>query len=607
MTRSRGVGEASRLTALVLLLRTGWRAGPGLALASLALTTVIAVSHLVTLYGMKLVVDAVGGGSRRDGLIAVLVVALAVAGRQAASWTDNSVGTALRERIAMTLEARVVDLTAGVPGLEHHERPELIDQLQQLRERRWMLGDVVSATITNLSVIIQVVSTMVLLSRVHLVLLLVPLAGVGPLLASARRDQITGRVDNASAERLRLTYKLLDLSLDPRAAGELRLHRADTLILRRHREAHESLLADREAVLLRARLLEIAGDLLFTAARLAAVAFVATRAAAGSFSPGDALLAFGLLSRVGNEIGDISNGLDWLLACLRTVARLSWLEDEVDRSLASSKAMAPHPAPARLVDGIRLEGVEFAYPGTERSVLAGVDLHLPAGTTVALVGDNGAGKSTLVKLLCRFYEPTAGRITVDGVDLRAIPVEEWRRRISGAFQEPAPIELVAREVVGLGDVARLADDAAITAAVERAGASAVVDSLPAGLDTPLGPSFDRGVELSGGQWQQLALARAMMRDDPLLLLLDEPTAALDPASEHQLFERYAAGARAAASSTGGITLLVSHRFSTVRMADLIVVVDGGRIAEVGSHADLVAKGGLYAELYGLQEKAYGQG
>ena len=229
---------------------------------------------------------------------------------------------------------------------------------------------------------------------------------------------------------------------------------------------------------------------------------------------------------------------------------------------------------------------------------------------MAIVGENGAGKTTLVKLLCRLYPPTDGRILVDGLDLARMPADQWRLRIAGAFQDFLRFELKARHTVGVGDLPRLDDDTAVVAAVDRAGADDVIARLAAGLETQLGTTWPDGVEVSFGQWQKLALARGFMRDRPLLLVLDEPTAALDAETEHALFDRYAAAARGGKSNgeaeraDGRITILVSHRFSTVRMADLIVVLDGARVVEVGSHDELLAKGGQYAELHGIQAAAY---
>jgi ATP-binding cassette, subfamily B, bacterial len=279
--------------------------------------------------------------------------------------------------------------------------------------------------------------------------------------------------------------------------------------------------------------------------------------------------------------------------------RLAWLEDYA----ASLMVSADQSVPPLLRRGISLEHVSFVYPGTSRLVLDDVSVFLPAGLVVAVVGENGAGKTTLVKLLTKMYEPTSGSILIDDTPLARMPAGEWRSRLAGAFQDFFRFELRARHTVGLGDVARLDDEPAVVRAIGRAGADDVVSRLPAGLETQLGPTWPDGVEVSFGQWQKLALARGFMRDRPLLLVLDEPTAALDAETEHALFERYAAAARSD-NADGRITVLVSHRFSTVRRADLIVVMDGARVVEVGAHDELMAKGGQYSELYGIQAAAY---
>jgi len=221
------------------------------------------------------------------------------------------------------------------------------------------------------------------------------------------------------------------------------------------------------------------------------------------------------------------------------------------------------------------------------------------------VGDNGAGKTTLVKLLCRFYDPDEGRILVDGVDLRELDIEAWRARLTMANQDFAKLELLARESVGVGDLPLVDDEAAVAGAVGRAGGTDVVERLEQGLATQLGRQWEGGTDLSTGQWQKLALARGLMRSEPLLQLLDEPTASLDAGTEHALFERLTAAARhAGALQRGTVTVLVSHRFSTVRAADRILVIEGGRLVEDGTHDELVRAGGLYAELYEIQAASY---
>jgi ATP-binding cassette subfamily B protein len=265
---------------------------------------------------------------------------------------------------------------------------------------------------------------------------------------------------------------------------------------------------------------------------------------------------------------------------------------------------SPRPVPDVLDRGVQFSGVSFTFPGTERVVLEDVSHLLPAGSSVALVGENGAGKTTLIKLLTGMYRPTAGSIHIDGTSLDEFDLESWRRRTTAAFQDFVRFELLAGEAVGVGDLPRIGDEAAILAALERAHGADAVDNLPDGLRTPLGRSLPDGRDLSGGQWQKVALGRAMMRERPILLVLDEPTASLDAPTEAALFERYVGASRRGAERSGAVTLFVSHRFSTVRAADLIVVLHEGRVVEQGSHDDLIAFGGRYAELFELQARSY---
>ncbi len=248
--------------------------------------------------------------------------------------------------------------------------------------------------------------------------------------------------------------------------------------------------------------------------------------------------------------------------------------------------------------GIRLENVGFCYPGRDTWALRHVNLFLPSGRSVALVGHNGAGKTTFIKLLTRLYEPTEGRILLDGKDLSTWSPEEARARIGVVFQDFGQYKLLARETVGIGSVERMNDDAKIDRAVDLGGARDVVDRLPQKLETQLGRWFKGGVELSGGQWQKLALARAFLREDADILILDEPTASLDAEAEHAVFERFQRLAK------GKTSIVISHRFPTVRLAERIIVLEKGGIVEQGTHAELLAAGGLYARLFSLQAQGY---
>lgn len=268
-------------------------------------------------------------------------------------------------------------------------------------------------------------------------------------------------------------------------------------------------------------------------------------------------------------------------------------------SLEPQMARAPHPVavPERLQRGLEFRNVSFRYPGRDDWALRDVNLTIAPGEKLALVGPNGAGKTTLIKLLTRLYDPTEGQILLDGVDLRDYEPEELRHRIGVIFQDFVKYQLTARENVGFGQIDRLDDAPRVADAAARGGADEVVAELPQGMDTMLGRWFSEGFELSGGQWQKIALSRAFMRDGEVLVL-DEPTAALDAEREYEIFQRFRE------LTEGKIAVLISHRFSTVRMADRIAVIAGGRITELGSHAELVALGGTYARLFEMQAEGY---
>jgi ATP-binding cassette subfamily B protein len=257
----------------------------------------------------------------------------------------------------------------------------------------------------------------------------------------------------------------------------------------------------------------------------------------------------------------------------------------------------PVPAPRPIKDGFQFEKVAFSYPGSDRAVLHNIDLRIAKGEKIAIIGANGAGKTTLVKLLARLYEPTEGRILLDGVDLRDYAVEDLRREIGVIFQDYMRYDLLVKENIGFGNLDRLTDRSAIETAARKGQASEMIARLPDTYDQVVGRRFEGGVNLSGGEWQKIALARAYMRDAQVLIL-DEPTATLDARAEYEVFLRFAE------LTQGRTSVLISHRFSTVRMADRILVLSGGQISEQGSHQELVGAGGLYAELFELQAAGY---
>jgi ATP-binding cassette subfamily B protein len=541
-----------------------------------------------------------------DGVIdhdstAIRVAALGLGLSAVATWFLRTVSTRVqrhfRDKVTIALESHVARLQASVSTIAHQERPEYLDRLSVLRNQVFVLDHMYMSLFSTCGWILRLAVTIALLMSISPVLVSLAAFAVPTVLTSTWRPGVERKAEEAGSQSDRLAKHLFLLATTAPPGKEVRVTGIGDKLLGGRREAWDRWYAIVSPARWGSAVWHTLAWAVFGLAYVGAVVFVSSGLEAPA---GDVLLVLAAGSRLSAYIGATVGEIGFLRGIwLDGSRRLAWLEDYA----ASFNATADQPVPDHLDEGIRLEGVSFAYPGTERLVLDGVDLELPAGAVVAVVGENGAGKSTLVKLLCKLYEPTSGRILVDGAPLARMPADDWRARVAGAFQDFFRFEFAARHSVGLGDVDHLDDQAAVTAAVVRAGASDVIDVLPSGLDTQLGPTWPQGVEVSFGQWQKLALARGFMLDDALMLVLDEPTAALDAETEHALFERYAAAARDD-NASGRITILVSHRFSTVRMADLIVVLDGARVVEVGRHEQLMTNNSTYAELYNIQAAAY---
>ena len=598
--RSDGLPPA--LPSMWRLCKLGYRHEPGLMLAAFVLVLLAALPDSLIAWWLKLLGEGVLG--RDPGRVRLAAIALGVSA--AATWLLRTVSTRVqrrfRDKVTIVLEAHVARLQASVATIAHHERPEYLDRLSVLRNQVFVLDHMYMSVFATCGWLLRLGVTLALLVSVHPALALLAVCALPTVLTSTWRPAVERAAYERGAQSARLARHLFTLATTAAPGKEVRVIGRGGIggrLAGERRAAWERWYGPIAAARWGSAAWHTVAWAIFGSAWAGAVVFVS----AGLRAPaGDVLLVLAAGARLSAYIGATVGEIGFLRGIwMDGSRRLAWLEDYA----ASLVADADLPVPARLQEGIRLDHVSFAYPGTDRLVLEDVTLDLPAGAVVAIVGENGAGKTTLVKLLAKLYEPTSGAILVDGQPLARMRADAWRERLAGAFQDFFRFEFPARQSIGVGDVSRLDEEPAVVRAVERAGADDVVARWPAGLDTQLGPTWPGGVEVSFGQWQKLALARGFMRDHPLLLVLDEPTAALDAETEHALFERYAAAARRDDTAADGrITILVSHRFSTVRMADLIVVLDGAHLVEAGTHEDLLARGGAYAELYGIQAAAY---
>lgn len=589
-------------SALKLMLGFAFRADRRSAIGAFVLWGIFSATMVLPSLWLRFLVDGV---TRRDSMLAMLAaaaIALSFSIAGITNWTGINLANTLSERTSLLIDQSLIDLTTKIPGIEHHERPDYLRELDLLRNQRWLLSATVGPVIGNFGTLVTLLITGFLLASIHPLLLALPIFAIPSLVVAAKQEKRVQQTREETVETERLANHLFEQSTTPGPGKELRIFGLTSELVDRHDKSWREVDRKWTRASLWGAALSALGWTVFAVGYVGAIALVVSRAVSGIVTPGETLMAVSLASQINQQVSQAIGTVAWLLQCLKAVERYQWLVDYERKSRVEIDE--PAAVPPSISRGIDIEGLWFRYPGTDVDVLRDVNLHIPARSTVAIVGDNGAGKTTIVKLLARFYDPTRGRISVDGVDSRRFDVLEWRRRMAGGFQDFGRFEFLARETVGIGDLPMIGAPEAVRAALVRASADDVLPALHDGLETQLGKTFENGTELSMGQWQKLALGRAMMRETPLLLILDEPTASLDAMTEHALFERYAGAARRLASAMGGITVLVSHRFSTVRMADLIVVIDEGRVVESGTHAELVANRGLYAELFELQASAY---
>ncbi|WP_200260284.1 ABC transporter ATP-binding protein [Streptomyces sp. HSG2] len=570
-----------------------------LTLASLACSVVAVAASALAL---REAVDAIVRGDTDRAVAAAVAAGLIYAMNLVLQDSSGLLRSTTADRVGrLELHPKVHRDIASIEGLDHLERTDFLDRVTIVRASTSQLAASFWNAAQALSNVLKLVVTLLLLGTVSPWLLVLLLFAIAPVLCDHRGQGVVKRVEVETAEAYRLQQHLAELAVKADSGKEIRVSGAGPEIVMRQQEAWEAAMGPRGRAQLIAAAWKLAGWLTFAAGFIGGLGLVTYRTAHGHGTVGDLVLAVTVAASLRQTVQSTVASTTSTAGARRVVEPYLWFRAYVAQEQARSAGTVQPPA--RLSEGIALEDVSYSYPGTDIKALDDLNLHLPAGSVVAIVGEYGSGKTTLVKMLSKLYRPDSGRILVEGVELSEVNTERWRARSSATFQDFGRFRTVFAETVGLGDLRHISDLDAIRDALRDADAEELAQRLPDGLGTQLGRELG-GIDLSEGQWQRAALARASMRSDPLLFVLDEPTASLDAPSEQAIFERYMARARSLAQQTGAITVIVSHRFSTVTGADLILVLDKGRLIESGDHDALMRMGGRYAELYGIQATAY---
>jgi ATP-binding cassette subfamily B protein len=584
--------------------RLVWSADKPATIVMGALTLLSALLPATQAWAAALIVDSVvaalgGGIAPLDGLRA----ALPYLGLEFGLLLAGAIISQVRRLFEHVLNARLghaintdIIRKALSLDLQYFEDAAFYDKLQNARREAdyRALGIINGVFLVTQNVITLVSFAALLLAFSPLITLILFGATIPAFIAQSKYSHMYFRLLTWRAPEFRRMQYLEHVLTVDNTVKEIKLFGLGEPLLRRYSQTFWQFFKEDTALARRRSLISLGWGLLATFSYYGAYAFIIYQAVAGVITLGGMTLYLTLFRQSQGTFQGLfdnvarlyENGLfmDNLFGFLRLTPQMA-------------RAEQPAHMPARLSRGLEFRGVSFRYPGRDGWALRDVNLKIAPGEKIALVGPNGAGKTTLIKLLTRLYDPTEGQILLDGVDLRDYDPDELRKRIGVIFQDFVKYQLSARENIGFGQIDRLEDQPRIDDAAERGGADTVVAELPEGMDTMLGRWFDKGNELSGGQWQKIALSRAFMRDGEVLVL-DEPTAALDAEREYEIFQRFRE------LTEGKIAVLISHRFSTVRMADRIAVIEGGTITEYGSHAELLARGGTYARLFELQAEGY---
>ncbi|MDN5727009.1 MAG: ABC transporter ATP-binding protein/permease [Propionibacteriales bacterium] len=583
-----------------MMLRRSWAVAP---IASIVITVTIVAQFGSTLAIATLQREILNQVEQpaMTAFVAVLVVGMGVAYAAAAAGNriQNNLRSMVAERLNQELRTEVLRGATVTPRVDQFDRPDYLDHLHRVTSNTQRLAALPWDLISAAALSIALGGSLVVLAQVNPWLIGLAVVAIPPLLLGGlSRRQIRTAQDRAAGVE-RQESVLHGYVSNPETAKEIRVgeshHAIDTICTDLWTTVRRTVLAGH----LRSLAITYGGWLVFVTGYLAAIGLTAWLVIVQRATLGDLALVITLGEQMRNQVQGFVFNLNTVGDGTHIARQYQWLRDQTPTEAVSGESI---PTPSILRSGINLDRVSLTYPGQDIAAVDEISTHLPAGSVVALLGENGAGKTTLAKLLLGQYAPDEGTISIDGHPANLIDPHAWAAHTSGLVQDFAKLQGPIREAVSVGAATSLTNRE-IREAVDAAHAGAIVDDLPDGINTQLGLAFGSR-DLSHGQWQRLALARGLTRPQPLLMVLDEPTSALDPQVEHQLFDAFFTRAAEIAHSHGGIALVVSHRLSTTSQADLILVMEHGRIVESGTHGTLMAAAGRYAELYTIQNHAY---
>ena len=601
------IKKLKELIALIpRILKLIWEVSPSMVICIGLMALVTATVQPATLFLTKVIVDRVVDSQDSTFIWAFFLVPIGVIfslwiGSSLLQGLEGLIQELLFERTGNATATRLMRKAASL-DIAFFEAPKFYDQLKQAEENQWRVQDVPLMLFSTLQQLFSLTAMIGLLSILHPLAFLLLLATVLPrFLLQGHMMRLNFRLDTELMRNWRQTRYMESVLMKREKAKEVRIFGLDSMFLNRFLGLREDYIARYKTLMLKFVTYYLSMDTLSTVGVTLVSIFAVVQAIQGEITVGTLTMVFGAAQQIVDLIGSLVGTFTQLYRGSLDTSRFFELLDinpkTIEGSLDTSHKASPVPIPSRIRKGIELRNISFGYPGNPDKVLNDVSFSIPVGSKVAIVGENGAGKTTLVKLMARFYDPERGSIKLDGIDYREFAVEDLRKRFGIVFQDFVRYDISAAQNIGVGNIGLMNDRDRIQVAAQNSGAHAVIANLPMGYDTVLGRTMDEGVDLSGGEWQHISIARAFMSEAPILIL-DEPTAALDSLRERELYDNIAR------LSVDRTVVFISHRFSTVRMADLIVVIDGGRSIEMGSHEELIKQGGKYRSMFETQAERY---